>query len=340
MHLIRVMLLLLMGTISMIRFARWAAVVAIAVSAPAQAASISGTYVGKGPDMAVLLQLVETSDGQLTGRYQQVRLLPGPKIDQFNATVKGSVGGETVVLEVKPTELLAGTIVMSGTIASSGLRLTGGGNGITVDLPLSKASEVEFKNQVAAFNSQISQITAARSLESDTKQLETVLKRMTAFSSRTDVELKKFPPIKERFQAQTRAMSTALTKQQSILQIDRTAVDRGQFNIAINQANVEFDQLRLSLQTARSDFEGKSGQLLQEAVSLHKKCQSPSDERESVTPSMEAWKSLCRQLPSVGKNFSLQLKRLIEAFGQAEAVWQEESRKQTLIVKSSDTASR
>ncbi len=323
----------------MIRFVKWAVAIVIAGSVPAQAASISGTYVGKGPDMAVLLQLVETSDGQLTGRYQQVRLLAGPKIDQFNATVKGSVGGETVVLEVKPTELLAGTIIMSGTIASSGLRLTGGGNGITVDLPLSKASEAEFRNQVAAFSSQIFQITAARSLESDIKQLEAVLKRMTVFSSHVDTELKKFPPIRERFQAQTRAMSNALAKQQFAFQIGRTLVSRGQINVAINQANVEFEQMHVSLQTARADFESKSGQLLQEAVAFHKKCQDPS-RLEKVAPSAEAWKSLCLKLPSVGRDFAPQLKRMVDAFGQTEAAWQEESRKQALIVKSSDSASR
>src|SRR5258707_352439 len=38
-------------------------------------AAISGTYVGSGSDIAVLLQLVETGGGQLSGRYEQQKVV-------------------------------------------------------------------------------------------------------------------------------------------------------------------------------------------------------------------------------------------------------------------------
>jgi hypothetical protein len=62
------------------RFRNWMVVVPfVALATPGHAGSLSGTYVGMGPDMAVLLQLVDAGSGQLTGRYEQVKLITGPK---------------------------------------------------------------------------------------------------------------------------------------------------------------------------------------------------------------------------------------------------------------------
>jgi hypothetical protein len=49
-----------------------------------------------------MLQLVDTDNGKLNGHYQQVRLLPGPKLDTINATVTGSTDGKMVILNVTP----------------------------------------------------------------------------------------------------------------------------------------------------------------------------------------------------------------------------------------------
>jgi len=103
----------------------WALVLLLAGAAPAKAASLSGTYVGTGPDIAVLLQLVDAGGGQLTGRYEQVKLSSSePRLNRLDAGVKGNVDGDTIVFEMKPTEPLSGTLIISGTVAASALRLT------------------------------------------------------------------------------------------------------------------------------------------------------------------------------------------------------------------------
>ncbi len=204
----------------MMQFRNWTLAVLLALSTPAHAGSLSGTYVGTGPDIAVFLQLVEAGGGQLTGRYEQVKLISGPKIDRFNAAVKGNVDGETIVLEMKPTEILSGTFIVSGTVGSGALRLTGGGYGTTLNLNLSKASEEVFNSQVVALANQVSRIDAARALAADEKDLAAISQRMAAFNSRAASELKKLPPLEERFRAQTQAMATALAQQRSIKPAD------------------------------------------------------------------------------------------------------------------------
>src|SRR5260370_38257914 len=106
----------------------WAICGLVVAICPAHGDGISGTYVGQGQNIAVLVQLVETG-GQLTGRYEQVVLKPDGKLERMNAAVTGASDGRTVVVTIKPTELLSGTITASGTLEGSTLHLAGGGYG-------------------------------------------------------------------------------------------------------------------------------------------------------------------------------------------------------------------
>src|SRR5258708_37456587 len=107
------------------RIVCWALILGVS---PALADDISGTYVGKGSNAAILVQIVGTSDGHLTGRYEQVVLQANGALADTNATIIGAIDGQTVVVTIKPAEFLSGTIAASGTIEGSFLHLTGGGN--------------------------------------------------------------------------------------------------------------------------------------------------------------------------------------------------------------------
>jgi hypothetical protein len=321
------------------RLCNWAFVLLLTAATPVGASSLSGTYVGTGPDIAVLLQLVDSGGGQLTGRYEQVKLSSlEPKINRFDAAVKGNVDGETIVIEVKPAELLSRTFIMSGAVASATLRLTGGGNGSTFSLNLLRSSEEAFNSQVAALANQVSQINAARALASDSKELEAISQRMAAFNLRASNELKKIPPFEERFQMQTKAMESALAKQRSLFPADSVAV-RTQINGAIYRAGGESFQLHGALQSTRADFEARSVAILNQANALEKKCQSPISIDEKSEPA-RTWKSICAQLPSIASNFRTQATQMLTSFVHAETTWQEEDRKQQAIMKSSDVAAR
>ena len=90
--------------------------VLIVTGTSALANGISGTYVGKGDNIAVLIQIVQTNDGNLTGRYEQVVLQPNGKIDDMNAAIVGATDGQTVAVTINPNGFLTGNIVVSGTI--------------------------------------------------------------------------------------------------------------------------------------------------------------------------------------------------------------------------------
>jgi hypothetical protein len=120
----------------LMRFGYSWAVGLVAIINPAMAEGISGTYVGAGSNSAFLIQLVETTGGQLTGRYEQTVRQPDGNLDQMNASIVGASDGRTVVLTIKPTELLSGSITASGTAKASQLHLSGSGDGRKINLNL------------------------------------------------------------------------------------------------------------------------------------------------------------------------------------------------------------
>jgi len=74
-------------------FRSWVVCVTLAAAGPTFAEGISGTYVGKGTNGAYLVQIVQTSDGHLTGRYAQVLLQAGGRLQEVNASISGASDG-------------------------------------------------------------------------------------------------------------------------------------------------------------------------------------------------------------------------------------------------------
>src|SRR5689334_2302461 len=96
-----------------------------------------------------MIQLVEGADRSLTGRYVQTRLLASGSLQQANSSVAGAYNGQTIVVTIKPTELLAGSMTASGNVDGASLHLAGGGYGATFDLHLIRSDETEFQAAVA-----------------------------------------------------------------------------------------------------------------------------------------------------------------------------------------------
>lgn len=182
-------------------------------------ADMSGTYVGKSPTLAMLLQIVETSGGNLTGRYEEVVLQADGKLENTNATLTGVRNGETVVATIKGTILFfAANIPVSGTYRGGVLHLTGGGN---VVLDLTRANEASFRAHVAALTAQSQQIVGARARqEAANKQanleasrlarLQNLTDRLITFTATADTWLPKFGPEAQRYSAITEQMRRGL----------------------------------------------------------------------------------------------------------------------------------
>lgn len=145
--------------------------VSVAAISSAAGGGLSGTYVASSPDAAYLIQVVETAGGQLTGRYEEVQLKPSGELVDTNASLSGAVNNGTVVATLKPTELLSGSVTVSGTFDGRMLHLAGGGNGAKIERNLTIGDEAAFRSQVANLTAKGNQIKQAAADKAKAEQL-------------------------------------------------------------------------------------------------------------------------------------------------------------------------
>jgi len=297
------------------------------------AEGISGTYVGAGSDNVIFVQLVETTGGQLAGRYEQTVLKAEGKFEKMNASVTGSSDGRTVVVTIKPAEFLSGSIIASGTLNGSQLQLSGSGGGRTVNLYLTKSDETDYQKKVALLTMRAIASAADQTKAEQLNHIRSVTKRMATASSATEGQLPKFPPIEKRYRDITEAMRGALTRQSLIVGDGQAAVARGQLFVAINQAGVEAEQLHVSVQAGGRDIKEKLTPLFNDIAVATQHCESASKQNGDHQAS-------CATFSQTEKAFKNSIQTLANAFDRHERVWGTVRREQESIVQEADMAVR
>ena len=330
----------------------------IAPGAPASAGGISGTYVGKDSNAAVLIQLVETAGGQLTGHYERFVLQPDGKLYDVNAAITGAADGQTVVVTIKPSEFFSGSLAASGTIQGHMLHLTGGGNGNSLTLDLVQSDETDFRAQVAMLTEQARKINEARiridearirqeaaqqqaKIEADQlTHLQSLTREMDVFSGKADTLLLQFGPAEQRCRIITARMRAALAREQSIYGGGQASYARNQIAYAINQASNDANQFHTSVQALQQDFTLNSNALLRDSLSVGLSCHGAhvATVADPIPRGKEALNSACLRFLDVAKKFQERVSTLRAAFAHIEGVWNAERRDQEQIVQASNVA--
>ena len=318
-----------MGLIS-----RWVVLGLLGLTSPAHADGISGTYVGHSPSSAYLVQIVEAPDGQLTGRYEQTVLQSTGQLDRINASITGASDGHTVVLTMKRTEVLSGSITASGTLQGLILHLSGSGDGGKLDLTLAKSDEATYQKQASTLGDQARGITAARVESEQIAHLNGMATKMLSSQTAFQGELPKFPPIEQQYRTVTEWMRAALTREQLIFGGGQASVARSQVAVSINQAKIQGEQLHASVQSTGQNVRATLEPLLKDAVEAIHSCQYDAAHKDADH------QSACTKLIEAVKAFRQSIEAYGRAFDQAEKVWLAEQRKQQEIVQAADFASR
>jgi hypothetical protein len=297
-------------------------------------ADMSGTYVGKGPNVAVMVQIVETAGSNFTGRYEQVTLQADGKIEDANATIAGTRSGETIVATIKTADFFAASVPVSGTYRGGVLHLTGGTNFV---VNLISRNEADFRAQVAALTAQGRNIVDARrrqqaaeteaKLEGDRlSRLQNLTDRMITFNAKADQVLPKFAPIGQQWRSITEKMRGGLARQQAIYGAGQAAVARSQITVALNQAAIEANQIHINTQTSHQTFDFNSGQLAREAAESNGWCQGAVPDSLTAT---------CLKFTETQTAFAKRVSALRGAFADLEQIWNSERHQQEEIIRTS-----
>jgi hypothetical protein len=217
-----------------------------ALAGVAQAAGVSGTYVGIAPNSAVLLQLVQTEGRNLVGRFEQYYVAPrGTQVQITNGSVIGAAGGHTVVLQIKLAEAFGDTIPASGDLKGDTLDLSGGRMGSTFDLHLVRSNVEAFQSQLrrldtlASVQAQMQASAAAtkkrlKQLREGRENVESATVALGKFDAGTPGMLHVVAAITARFPHITRVMRRLLAREGSI-PFPSGQYQRGQVAYAIGQ---------------------------------------------------------------------------------------------------------
>lgn len=301
---------------------------------PASAEPISGTYVGQGSESAFLLQLVETTERQFTGRYEETVLEHGGRIAEVSASITGASDGKTVVVSLKSLEFLPIGMTLSGALEGDQLRLSGVRDGHRINLVLSKSEELAYRLRVENLTAQRQLINQAKARADLLTYISKLVDKMLTYSAEADAQLSKFPPIERRYRAITEVMNAALARQRSIHGDGPAFVARGQISAAIDQAEAEAENMHGSIQSADQEI-GKKLQILSKSVAdAVEQCRPYHDEQDRDLT------DACSKLQDARTKLRAGIVSLAQAFKSAEQIWAEEHPKQQAIAHSSYLAWR
>lgn len=305
-----------------------------ALAGVAQAASVSGTYVGTAPNSAVLLQLVQTQGGNLVGRFEQYYVAPqGTQVQITNGSVTGAAGGNTVVLQIKLAEAFGGIIPASGDLEGNTMDLSGGRMGSTFDFHLVRSNTEAFQAQLQRLNTlagaQAQMKASAAAAKKRLKQLregrenvESATAELRRIDAAAPAELHVIAAMTARFPHITHVMQRLLAREESI-PLPSGDYQRGQvaYNIGKGTYQSGLQHFRLGQQEFSAGYE-------------HGKIPPPSADGSVGRASafcmdpVQARASWCTQFEGALTRYTEDRHELNAAFDKAEATYATERAKQ------------
>lgn len=243
--------------------ARFALVALLCAAAPAMAASWTGLYLGRTSNGYIALQLVETKDGGIVGRYRQVAVTEnGPKPD-FDSPVSGAVQDDKVVGRIERPWNQGSVIAFSGARTSSGIRISGGdglqGNLVSstdrdeqanISDLMSRAKQVATVNRAAK-----AQEDAEKRAKSGLANIDAALKEAEGFRARGAQTVSALGKVPAYYEAVTARHEKLAARARTL----PDGVARSQASIAMTQltvqellgTNVKVEQSQSSAKAAR-----------------------------------------------------------------------------------------
>lgn len=253
--------------------------------------SVSGTYVARGPVKVALIEVVQSNNGQVTGRFESVELQPNGTIAETNAALSGLSDGTHVSLSlaVQPKSFLSESVETTGKLDGNHLTMSGGNSLTSADFVRSDLAD--FQKEAGSLHRQSATLLASRAAAEAQRQAATAaaLAEQQAAAARAQLlnqigELNilidkfvvgrpairtKVAQIEARYRMATQRMEGALERERR----DASAVQRGQIDVAINQLSVSETQFHINAQSGERDLVENRQKLVANVQSVRGACQ-------------------------------------------------------------------
>ena len=298
------------------------------------AAGLTGTYVARSDMGAAMVQLVETSDGRVTGRYEQSLVTDKGTVETRTASLNGAADGTSAVLTLTAEQSLGGSATVSVTLSGEELVLTGRG----MDLRLRSGVVDDYRTSLTglALSAEI-----VRQSQAEGKALRDLLAFNAAaekFAAETVDQLARFAPTEVGFRDATERMRRSLSKEQSIVGGDEASVARGQLAVAISQTEVQASAAYGRVEAAKQAFASGASGLLQQSDQVTSRCFNLATLRNPI--SLPAWKSACAVAEDSRETLRSDIGLMLQAFSSIEAVWSDQHTEMMELIRAAEAAER
>ena len=318
------------------RAGRWVVLGIAPVLAWASAAraepDVSGSYVGVSEAAAIMIQLVETPDGQVSGHYEALNFAAGGQLVDRTATLDGAAHAGVLVVRIRVSDGRS-PISASGSVSGGALHIAAGTAPGDLNLTLRLGDEAAFNATAAALHQQAAQLASAqaeqRRVQEQVKSASDFLAAAGAFAVKQERYADEagrfasaYPDISRRYAAFTQAMQAGLNRERSIVGNGQANLERGQVAMTIRQAAMEAKLFHSQVIARHNDDGMKLNQLAQQSADTRQRCGPPNAEV-----------STCVSLAASTNRLSSRTRDLQVAFDASEGVWREQGAAQEAIVR-------
>jgi hypothetical protein len=205
---------------------------------------MSGVYVGHGTGFAEMLQLTQTSNGQISGVFTSVELKEQGEIKAEQTTVSGSVDAGQVTLKFG-SFIFANTI--AGTFNGNSIRLQITDSKGNVSSPvLLRGTADEFKRYADNIKAKSKAIKLTAELLSRARQFRETIEQTEKWITDAELHESRIPRIKDSYEKIERQMQTLIIRErQTVDSVTRTQISLnvGQSDLAGEQTDLQIEQV-------------------------------------------------------------------------------------------------
>jgi hypothetical protein len=282
------------------------------VGAACNASQASGTYVAHASTFAEMLQLTQTSDGQISGVLSHVELKSDGSVTSEQSPVNGTADAGQLTLKFPGVLSFISGKSLAGTISGNAVHLQiidFSGNVSSETFERSSASqfkvyadEMKSRGRSIAYNSKL--LNLAREYRETVANAENWIANAQAHAQRISNAKADYDRIE--------------SQMKSLVQRERQTVDsvsRSQLSVAVTQADIAGEQVDIQVQQVWDFGIGHSGaQLEKEFTGWDGNCGTDQQLRKqgATDQAISAWDQACKQVMAERAKFEPIYKRISE----------------------------
>ena len=304
-----------------------AAFLALGLIAPTSAAGLSGTFINTSENVAILVQIVETDGGALTGRLEQSQLKATGEVETFSLAFYGVTRAGTVVLTLKPSGF-----TLSGTFDGTVLHLAGEDASFNVR----RGEESDFRNAVTQLAVKAVVVRQTLAEREALQQALALNVELADFHRRSIGRLAEIGLFERAIRDTTSRMRAGLEKERGIIGDGQASIARSQISIAISQEEVSASVNYRGAMDTKARVETATADLSARIDALHAPCEKLTSLREPRT--FPQWQAMCWQAEDLANEFGFTNITTANAFDSLEETWATEHAAMLAIILDAEAA--